>query len=85
MAWSADFIAMTNEQRIQELATINDTLRILRRATIDAQTAATVIEQSTQPFPSGWQGTLVTDIDAGTGGQTPGLTALAEALEALFI
>jgi hypothetical protein len=85
MAWSVDFKAMTNVQRLQELSTINDAVRTLHRAVLNAQIATDAIEISDRAFATNWRGDLVADIDTGVHGQPPGVTAKAEALEAIFL
>lgn len=84
MAWSEDFIEMTNEERLQELSTINDAMRALRRAVIDAQTVEGVLDLSTQEFAINWQGDLNEDVDKGTNGQIINIEAKAQTLESYF-
>ncbi len=84
MSWVTEFMAMTPEERLQELTTIGDKLRDLRREVIETSHAKERIDTSTRDYGTGWQGQLVTDMDEGENGQTPGVESLAEALEGHF-
>lgn len=83
--WSDNFMNLSNEQRLLALSTINDTVRTLRRGIIVAQNAVNIINLSDQDFTAGWQGTLISDIDEGTGNQAPAIRDLAVDLEAYFL
>lgn len=83
MAWSVNFMNLSNTERLQALDAVNTKVRDLRRGVIAAMRVEESVQKSTRTFdPS--LGTLITDIDGGLEGQTPGIVGLAESLEGEF-
>ena len=86
MSWIDDFLALEPEARLEEITTISDLVRDLRRETVKVNNATEKILDSTQTFIPGWQATLQSDMDTGENmTSASGLTDLAEALYDHFI